>query len=424
METRFDPCCGIDVHKRGLVACVRRGKESTIRKFGTTTADILDLIQWITDNGCQQTVMESTGSYWIPVWNIFEEKSVPIILANAWKVKAIPGKKTDSADAAWLAQLLAEGHIDPSFIPDRKHRELRAIVVQRSKYIGERSSERNRVQKILTASNTQLSNVVADVYGKSAQVLLKEMLTNGAPSPERIRQLQAQKKVSRNLQSTPEEISAALAGVITEDVRFQLEHIEEHIVFLDKQIAEYTQKIRSMLDEHEMAGAKLLTSMTGIGEDSAIIIISIIGSDMSRFETANKLCSWAGVVPGNNESAGKRKSSRTTKGHALLKSTLVVCAHSAAHSKNTFLGSRYRRLVARLGAKKSIMALAHSMLKAIWYMLSTGEVYSDLGEDYYLKHDRVRQIRAHINKLKKLGLDTQSAEAQLDAITEAADKAS
>ncbi len=194
------------------------------------------------------------------------------MLANAQKVKAVPGKKTDRADAEWLAQLLSEGHIQPSFIPDRKHRELRAIIVQRSKYIRERSAEKNRVQKILAASNTQLSNVVADVYGKSAQVLLREVLENGTPSPERIRKLLEQKKVSRRLRATPEELSAALDGVISEDTKFELRHIEAHIQFLDRQIAEYTQKIRSMLDDHEMAGVKLLTSVTGIGEDSALTL--------------------------------------------------------------------------------------------------------------------------------------------------------
>ncbi len=308
-----------------------------------------------------------------------------------------------------------------SFIPDRQHWERRSITVERSKLIQARAAEVNRIQKLLIQSNTQLSSVVSDVYGKSAQVLLRETLENGTPSPERIRKLQEQKKVSRRLKSTPEELSAALDGVITDDTRFLLAKMQEHVDFLDKQIDEYTQKMRSMPDENELACVRLLTSMTGIGEESALVIVSILGCDMSRFETADKLCSWAGVVPGNNESAGKRKPCRTTKGHALLKSTLVVCANSAAHSKNTFLGSRYRRLVPRLGAKKAIMAIAHSMLKAIWHMLSTGEVYEDLGGDYYLRIDNVRQIRASINKLQKLGIDTRSDEEQLEAIEASVD---
>lgn len=193
-QATYDLCCGIDVHKGLLVACVRSGQESDVRRFGATTTEIRDMVQWITESHCQMTVMESTGSCWIPVWNVFEELNVPVMLANAQTVRAVPGKKTDKADAIWLAQLLSEGHIQPSYVPDRKHRELRAIAVQRSKYIQERSAEVNRLQKILAMSNTQLSNFVSDVYGKSAQVLLRETLEHGTPTPERLRELQQKKE--------------------------------------------------------------------------------------------------------------------------------------------------------------------------------------------------------------------------------------
>ena len=414
VEAKYDPCCGIDVHKKLLVACIRSGDESVIQEFGTTTAEIMDMIHWIQEHNCQMTVMESTGSYWMPVWNIFEDNDVPVMLANAQQVKAVPGKKTDKKDAEWLAQLLSEGHVQPSFIPDRKHRELRSIIVQRSKYVKIRAAELNRLQKILTTTNTQLSNVVSDIAGKSAQRLIEETIENGPPSADKIREMQAQKIISRRLKATPEEISAALDGAISDEVHFMVKHILDCVDCLNTQIQDYTEKIYSMLDDREHLAAQMLQTIPGVGQDSAYIIVGIIGCDMSRFETADKLCSWAGVVPANNESAGKRKPVRTTKGHTLLKSTLVVCGNSASHAKNTFLRARYLRLAPRIGAKKAIMAVAHSIMRAVWWILATGALYTDLGADYYKKREEERIAKAHIRGLKRIGLHTESVEEELE----------
>lgn len=414
---KYDPCCGIDIHKKILVACIRRGEETEVRNFGSTTAEIQNMCDWIQENGCQMTTMESTGPYWIPVWNIMEDRGMPALLVNAQQVRAVPGKKTDKNDAQWLAQLTSEGHVQGSFIPDRTHRELRQLLVQRSKLTKDKAATVNRYQKIMEGCNLKLASVVADIRGKSAKVLMKEVLSNGTPSPERIRKLQEQKKVSRRLKATPEELSEALDGVISEVTKQLLASLERMISYIEAEIKALSSVILNMYSPREIAAVKLLQTIPGIGEDSAFVIVGIIGCDMSQFETSDKLCAWAGVAPGNNESAGKRKSSRTTKGHALLRSTLVVCANAASHTKHSFLGSRFRRLVTRMGARKAIMAVAHSMLRAVWHMLRTGEVFRDLGEDYYLELDKERKINVCINKLERLGVDVSSIQTTSEVCT-------
>ncbi len=405
MGAKYDPCCGIDVHKDLLAACVRRGDEEEVRTFGTTTTQIHELASWIRQNGCVLTTMESTGSYWIPVWNVFEEEEIPVRLANAQFVKAIPGRKTDTKDAQWLAELTQEGHVPASYVPPARLRRIRALLTDLDCCKRDRTRLINRKQKIMETANLKLSSVVSDIRGKSAQYLLKWTLQNGAPSADDIRDMRAKKKISRRLHASPEELSEALNGIIAPEVRFEFEKCQELIDFYDKTIAETWEYVTTLYTEHEKAGARMLTQIPGIGLESAYIIVGILGDDMSVFPSADHLCSWAGVAPGNNESAGKRKSGKTTKGHALLKRLLVVCANSAVRAKNTFFAARHKRLLVRKGYKKAIMAIAHSMLKVIYTMLSTGEAYEERGDNYYETRERERQFNAAVSKLTKLGVD-------------------
>ena len=413
-------CCGIDVHKNKLAVCVLRsgGGAKKVRKesweCGTTTRELLELSDKLHALGCESVAMESTGPYWKPPYNIFEDTGMPAIIVNAAHMKNVPGRKTDQTDAEWIADLHRHGLLKASFIPDREHRDLRDVLTQRRKMVEARSAEVNRIQKIFEGANIKLGSFISDVMGKSGLRLIEEMITAEVLTEESIQKLKDTKEIAGNLRAKPEELAEACRGSLSAAQRQQISCSLRHITVLEGIIADLEQVIDNLLTPHEHDGTKVLQTMPGVDETTAKTIVGIIGTDMTRFPTPDHLCSWAGVAPGNNESAGKRKKCRTRKGNKALKSALVVAANSAVKCKGTFFHARFNSLVKRLGRAKAIMAIAHSMLKAIWHMLLTGECFEDLGADYYNKQNTEGKIKRMLQKLKELGWSPESAEAAVN----------
>lgn len=331
MERVYEHCCGIDVHKKLIVACLRTGKQKEIREFGACTRELLLLADWLQEQGCEMVAMESTGSYWKPLYNVLEVQGLPAMVVNAQHMKAVSGRKTDQKDAEWIADLLQHGLLKSSYIPSKAQRELRELVTYRRSLVGEKSRELNRLQKMLEGGNIKLSGTVSNVNGVSGRRILNALVRGDKISRERLAEM-----VDARLKADPEKLLDDLQGILTPIQRKMIGVVLKHIDELDKHIAELNDEIDNNMSEHDKAQAALLDSIPGIGADSAKTILSIIGTDMSRFPTACHLCSWAGVSPGNNESAGKRYSGRTTKGNKVLKSTLVQCAHSAVMVKSSF----------------------------------------------------------------------------------------
>lgn len=398
MDRLYERCCGIDVHKKLIVACLRTGNKKEVREFGACTRELLKLADWLQENDCQMAAMESTGSYWKPLYNVLEGQELPAMVVNAQHMKALPGRKTDVKDAEWIAELLQHGLLTSSFIPNKAQRELRELVTYRRSLVGEKSRELNRLQKMLEGGNIKLSGTVSNVNGMSGRRILNALVQGEDITRERLGEL-----VVSRLKADPDRLLDDLKGILTPLQRKLIGVVLKHIDELDKHISELDDEIDKNMNDGDKAKAELLDDIPGIGPDSAKTILSIIGTDMSRFPSANHLCSWAGVSPGNNESAGKRYSGRTTKGNKVLKSTLVQCAHSAVMVKTSYFFAQYQRLSLRRGKKRAIVAVAHSMLIAIYHMLLTGEVFNDLGVDYYNQFNKERKVHALLAKLDKLG---------------------
>ena len=397
MEILYDRCCGIDVHKKLIVACFKCGKKQEIRTTGTTSDEIRDLTQWLLDGKCQMVAMESTGSYWKPLYNIFEILGLDVIVANARDIKNVPGRKTDVGDAEWIADLLKHGLIRASYIPSREQRELRELSRYRQSLIGERSRELNRLQKMLEGGNVKLASVVSDVNGRSARNLLKAMLESDSPLTEdRVSQL-----VHGRLQSKVDAIVKAMNGFFTPVQKALIRKVVDHIDDMTKRIGEMDDMLREYLQPYEEAIAKL-NEIPGIARRSAETILIEIGLDMTRFPSAGHISSWAGLAPGNNESAGKRRHSRTVHGNSTLKSALVQCAKVASKCK-CYFRAQYQRIVIRRGANRATVAVAHSMLIAIYHMLKDNQAFRDLGEDFYMAFNREKKINRYLKQLQKLG---------------------
>lgn len=403
MEKVYERCCGIDVHKKLIVACLRTGNTKELREFGTCTRELLELADWLQERDCQMTAMESTGSYWKPLYNVLEAQAIPAIVVNAQHMKAVPGRKTDQKDAEWIADLLQHGLLRSSYIPCKAQRELRELVTYRRSLVGEKSRELNRLQKMLEGGNIKLSGTISNVNGVSGRRILNALVNGESISRERLSEL-----VVSRLKADPEKLLDDLQGILTPIQRKMIGVVLKHIDELDRHIAELDDEIDNNMSDGDKTQADLLDEIPGIGSDSAKTILSIIGTDMSRFPSANHLCSWAGISPGNNESAGKRYSGRTTKGNKVLKSTLVQCAHSAVMVKSSYFYAQYQRLSVRRGKKRAIVAVAHSMLVAIYHMISNRESFVDLGSDYYNQFNKERKIHALLSKLNKLGWSPKS----------------
>ena len=391
MDVIYKTCCGIDVHKKKLVACLRKGRKQEIKEFGAKTKDIKLMTKWLVENECEMIAMESTSIYWKPLVNIFEIMDLNYMVVNAKEFKAVPGRKTDILDSEWLADLLRHGLLKASYIPTREQRELREATRYRKVMTEERARALNRLQKMLEGANIKISSVVSDITGKTSMNLIDYILTNDEQMDEKI----AETLIISRISASALEIAEAMDGIMTsfqkvlmKEVLIHLEELSKRIEAMDKIIDEY------MIEYCE--GIKKLEQIPGIGKKSAQIILAEIGLDMDRFPTAAHLASWAGVAPGNNESAGKRKSGRTRKGNKTLKSILTQVAKSSAQSKNSFFHAQYQRIAVKRGKNRATMAVAHSILIAIYYMLKNNEDFHDLGSDYYNQFNTDKKINSYL----------------------------
>lgn len=406
MEKVYDKCCGIDVHKKLLVACFKCGNRQEVREFGVTTRELLKLTDWLSDGGCEMVAMESTASYWKPLYNILESSSLGAIVVNARHMKAVPGRKTDVKDAEWIADLLQHGLLQASYIPDRDQRELRELVSYRKSLVGQRTSELNRLQKMLEGANIKLSGTITDINGKSARNILEFVLTGEAFDSEKYDEMYESNIIAHNLKATKEQIIDDLNGVMSPLQRKMMKELLSHVDELNVHIRSLDDEIDNSMKPEEKRAAEAIRDVTGIGRTSAQAVISVIGTDMGRFPTDAHISSWAGLCPGNNESAGKRKSGKTRKGNALLRTTLITCAHSAAKKKDSYFRAQFKRISAHRGTKRAYVAVAHSMLIAIYHILKDRVAFKDLGADYYNQFNKERKINAYLKKLKALGWES------------------
>ena len=403
MEKVYDKCCGIDVHKKLIVVCFKCGKKQEVREFGATTRELLKLADWLGSGGCEMVAMESTASYWKPLYNILESSGLNAMVVNARHMKAVPGRKTDVKDAEWIADLLQHGLLQASYIPDKDQREVRELVRYRKSLVGERTRELNRLQKMLEGANIKLSGTVSDINGKSARSILEYILTGEPFDDARYDEMYDKKVIAHNLKATKEQIVDDLNGVMSPLQRKMMRTLLKHLDELNSHIHELDDDIDSFMKPEEKQASAAIQDVTGIGNTSAQAVISVIGTDMGRFPDDAHIASWAGLCPGDNESAGKRKSGKTRKGNALLRETLVNCAHAAVKNKKSYFYAQFMRISAHRGKKRAYVAVAHSMLVAIYHILKDGVVFKDLGADYYNQFNKERKIKAYLKKLKALG---------------------
>ncbi len=396
MQTVYERCCGIDVHKKLIVACLRNGKKAELRKFDTLTSSIKELGNWLLENKCEMVAMESTGAYWKPIYNILELLDIDVIVVNAHHMKNVPGRKTDAKDAEWIADLLQHGLLKASYIPNKEQREIRDVVRYRKSLIEERAREINRLEKTLEGANIKLSSYVSDLNGVSSRNLLNEAI-EGEVTPDNIGDL-----IHSSMQEKIPILLKAMDGVLTPIQKKLVRAILDHIDDMTRRIKDLDDIIDSEMKGYEDA-IKKIDELPGIGKRSAEVIIAEIGIDMSRFPTDAHLASWSGLCPGNNESAGKRKSGKTNKGSKHLKSILIQCAKSAKTNKDSFFYAQYQRLVVRRGANRATVAVAHSMLIAIYHMLKDNVPFKNLGNDYYTKFNTESKAKYYLKKLQELG---------------------
>jgi transposase len=399
VETIVERPGALDVHKAHVTACVRvpaeGGREQHIAEFPTTVNGLLELRDWLAGHGVMQVVMEATGVYWKAPWAILEDE-FDCLLVNARHVKQVPGRKTDVSDAAWLCQLAEAGLLRASFVPPKPIRQLRNLTRYRKTQIQERAREVNRLHKALEDAGIKLDCVAADVMGKSGRDML-DALVAGETDPAVLAQL-ARRQMRKKIPLLRE----ALAGHFDEHHRLWIGAILAHIDFLDAQIARLSVMIEEQIRPFA-SQVELLCTITGIQRRGAECILAEIGADMTCFVTARHLASWAGQCPGNDQSAGKRRSGRTREGSKWLDFALEEAAMSAIRVKDHYLEAQYRRLKPRRGHKRALGAVQHTILTAIWQMLSTGEIYRDLGADYFTRRDPERQTRRLVAQLERLG---------------------
>ncbi len=349
MEVLYADCAGLDVHKDSVVACARHTIDGNVsrevRTFKTTTADLMALSAWLSAQGCTHIVMEATGVYWKPVWHILSDGEFELVLANAAHVKNVPGRKTDVNDATWLADLMAHGLIRGSFVPEEQTQEMRNVLRMRKQFVRERSSHIQRLQKTLEDANIKLNSVITDIIGLSGRRMI-EALIGGETDPQALAAL-----AHRRIKATSAELEAALRGRVTKHHRFALRLLLQHIDAIDAAIAEIDQEVDANIEPFRTA-ITILSTIPGVSQLSAEVIAAEIGVDMGRFPTEGHLISWAGLCPRNDESAGKRRSTRMRKGAPWLKTTLIQCAWAATRTKGTYLQAQFHRLRARRGARK------------------------------------------------------------------------
>lgn len=400
MEIVYERCCGVDVHKKSVVACLiapgpTGAPSKQVRTFGTMTADLLALSDWLTSAAVTHVAMESTGVYWKPVWNLLEG-SFELVLANARHIKAVPGRKTDVRDCEWIADLLRHGLLSGSFVPDRAQRELRELTRYRTSLVRERTAEANRLQKTLEGANIKLAAVATDILGVSGRAMLAA-LVDGATDTAAMADL-----AKGRLREKIPQLEQALAGRFGSHQRFMVAQQLAHLDFLDAAIARVSTEVAERVREDEPAIAHLDT-IPGVGRYVAEALVAEIGTDMTRFPSAAHLASWAGMCPGNNESAGKRRSGKTRKGSPWLRSLLIQAAHAAARKRDTYLSALYRRLAARRGKSRAAVAVGHAILVIAYHLLQRDADYKDLGPFYFEERDRDAEQRRLVHRLERLG---------------------
>jgi transposase len=401
MRIVYARCCGLDVHKKSISACLLTpaegsGTEQQVRRFGTMTRDLLELADWLAFNEVTHVAMESTGVYWKSVWNILEA-SFTILLVNAQHVKAVPGRKTDAKDCQWIADLLQHGLLRGSFVPPSSIRELRDLTRTRASLQQDHTAVANRMQKILEDANIKLASVATDWLGASGRAILSRML-DGEKDAGKLADL-----CRGRLRDKIPEMELALEGRMSEHHRWLLRLQREQLEFLETQVAKLETKIQDKMQAYQEA-VDLCTTIPGIEAVAAANLIAEIGVNMDQFPSAAHLASWAGVCPGNNESAGKRLSGKSRNGSIWLRRSLCQAAWAASHSKNTYLSSQFRRLAARKGKKRAIVAVGHTILVIVFHMLKNHQPYRDLGADYFDRRNAEQLKRTLIRRLERLGL--------------------
>jgi len=400
MEVLYPRCAGLDVHKDTVVAavrCVSAPRQHEVRSFATTTSGLLALADWLAAHGCTHVAMEATGVYWKPVWHVLEP-DFALVLANAQHIRAVPGRKTDVSDAAWIADLLAHGLIRSSFVPPARIQALRDLTRTRKQLVREVAQHALRIQKVLEDANLKVASVLSNILGKSGRAMLAALIA-GETDPERLAAL---------AQGTARQKHAALVEALRG-------HVTPHHRTLLALHLQLVEALQAALTELEAAVGKalapirqqtrLLMTMPGISDTVAHVIVAEIGIDMTRFPSAAHLVSWAGLCPRNDESAGKRRSTRARHGAPWLKTTLVTAAWAAVRTKGSYLQAQFLRLKARRGAKKAILAVAASMLGACYYMLRDGVPYRDLGADHFARRDKAKTIGRLVRRLRELGCE-------------------
>lgn len=407
MEVLHPTCAGLDVHKDSVVACARIARDREVSQevetFGTTTKDLLALSDWLTERGCTHVAMEATGVYWKPAWHVLEG-SFELVLANAMHIKNMPGRKTDVNDAMWIADLLAHGLIRASFVPETPIQNLRTLTRTRKQLVREKAQHVQRLQKTLEDANLKIASVVSDIMGKSGRAILVALI-GGETDPEKLLGV-----AGSRLRASRATLREALRGRVTDDHRFLLKLHLDQIATLEAAIGAVDERVGVVLDPFRDCAANL-TSIPGVSDVVAQVIISEIGIDMSRFPTVGHLISWAGLCPRNDESAGKRRSTRLRMGAPWLKTILVQAAWCATRAKNTYLRAQFHRIRARRGPKKAIIAVAASILTAVYIMLRDGVEYRDLGHDYFDRLDKTKTTTRLVRRLQELGYDVELKDA-------------
>jgi transposase len=401
-EQQIERGCGIDVHKKVLVATIKGlGIKEETRSFDSFTSSIEAMRDWLLEHKITHIAMESTGVYWKPVFNVLEEY-FDIILVNARHIKNVPGHKTDKKDSKWISKLLISGLLKGSFIPPRPIRELRDLTRYRRKIVGQIASEKNRIHKILEDANIKLSSVVSSMSGATASKIIEAMIAG----EEDIEKLTAYHH--GKIQATKEELADALKGFLTDHHRFLLQMVRISIQSKESLIDKLEKEIDQHLERNKLkVSVELLQSIPGVGKDGAREIIAEIGNDMGQFPSEQHLASWAGMCPGNNESAGKKKSGRITHGNNYLKIVLVQCGWAATRTKGTYLRSKYDSLVGRRGKKRALIAVGHKILIATYFILKNQIPYKELGNEFLENKKKDKQILHHLKRLKELGIEVE-----------------
>jgi transposase len=405
MDMMFERCAGIDVHKRLLVVCrmmVDAAGQRLVqtRTCGTTTDDLLRMSDWLAEGGCTHVGVESTGDFWKPVFNVLEGV-FEVWLLNARHIRAVRGRKTDVKYAQWIAELLAHGLVRPSFIPPREQRDLRNLTRYRVSFVRERATLVNRVQKLLEGSNLKLCSVLTNVMGVSGRAILSA-LRAGETDPQTLAEL-----ACGQLRKKRAQLAQALQGQLRPHQSFVLAELLTQIDTLDETITRFDLQIQAACaaTAEEAVVVALLDTIPGVAATTAQILVAEIGTDMQRFPSAAALASWAGLAPGNNESTGRQRSGRTRLGNTWLRAVLVQAAQAAAHTKHTSLAARYRRIAARRGAKRAVIALAHTILVIAYHLIARREPYQERGEEYLHRADPERRTQRLVRQLGHLGFE-------------------